>query len=255
MALFGKKNCDVCGGKIGLLGNRKLDDGNLCKECAKQLSPFFSERRRSTVADIKSQLEYREENKAAVAAFNVTRTLGLGTKVMLDEDAGKFIVSSAKRWQDANPDVLDYSMVTGVNLKIDESQEELTQEDKDGKEVSYNPPRKVYRYDFWITINVNHPYFNDIKFRINSSSIDVESRGTRFSLAGGSDIGNQSVEYRQCEEIANEIKEALTQVREGVRESVAAANAPKVAQTCSYCGATTMPDAQGRCEFCGGALS
>ncbi len=31
MGLFSKKYCDVCGEKIGLLGNRKLEDGNLCK--------------------------------------------------------------------------------------------------------------------------------------------------------------------------------------------------------------------------------
>ena len=35
MGLFDKKNCDICGEKIGLLGNRKLDDGNLCKNCAR----------------------------------------------------------------------------------------------------------------------------------------------------------------------------------------------------------------------------
>ena len=29
MGLFDKKICDICGEKIGLLGNRKLDDGNL----------------------------------------------------------------------------------------------------------------------------------------------------------------------------------------------------------------------------------
>ena len=38
---FDKKYCDVCGDKIGLLGNRKLEDGNLCKDCAKKLSPFL----------------------------------------------------------------------------------------------------------------------------------------------------------------------------------------------------------------------
>ena len=37
--LFDKKECSVCGGEIGLLGNRKLEDGNLCKECAAKLSP------------------------------------------------------------------------------------------------------------------------------------------------------------------------------------------------------------------------
>ena len=30
MGLFDKKYCDICGEKIGLLGNRKLDDRNLC---------------------------------------------------------------------------------------------------------------------------------------------------------------------------------------------------------------------------------
>lgn len=63
MGLFDKKICDICGEKIGLLGNRKLDDGNLCKDCAKKLSPWFEERRHSTVEDIKRQLEYREKNK------------------------------------------------------------------------------------------------------------------------------------------------------------------------------------------------
>ena len=72
MGLFDKKYCDVCGEKIGLLGNRKLEDGNLCKNCAKKLSPFFNERRSSTVDEIKQQLAYREENKRQLAYFNPT---------------------------------------------------------------------------------------------------------------------------------------------------------------------------------------
>ena len=75
MGLFDKKICDICGEKIGLLGNRKLDDGNLCKNCAKKLSPWFEERRHSTVEDIKRQLEYRENNKKAVMDFGITRQI------------------------------------------------------------------------------------------------------------------------------------------------------------------------------------
>ena len=93
---FKKKQCDICGGDIGLLGNKKLEDGNMCKNCAKKLSPFFSDRRNSTVAEIEAQLAYREANKDAVAAFNVTQTLGDSTKVLIDEDAGKFMVTSAR---------------------------------------------------------------------------------------------------------------------------------------------------------------
>ena len=54
--LFDKKVCDICGQEIGFLGQRKLEDGACCKECAAKLSPWFNERRRSTVADIKKQL-------------------------------------------------------------------------------------------------------------------------------------------------------------------------------------------------------
>ena len=144
MGLFSKKYCDVCGEKIGLLGNRKLEDGNLCKECAKKLSPWFSDRRQSTVTEIKEQLAYREANQEKVAQFHPTRSLGERTKVLLDEDAGKFMVTSARDWRQANPDVLDFADVTGCRLDIDETRDELTYEDADGKDQHYNPPRYEY---------------------------------------------------------------------------------------------------------------
>ena len=147
MGLFDKKYCDICGEKIGLLGNRKLENGNLCKNCAKKLSPWFSDRRNSTVDEIKAQLAYREENQGKVAAFHTTRTLGTDTKVLFDEDAGKFMVTRARNLVEANPDVLDFADVTGCNLDIDERRSELKREDKDGKEISYNPPRYEYSYD------------------------------------------------------------------------------------------------------------
>lgn len=76
MGFFDKKYCDICGEKIGLLGNRKLEDGNLCKECAKKLSPWFSERRNSTVEEIKEQLDWREKNRERVAQFHISRSFG-----------------------------------------------------------------------------------------------------------------------------------------------------------------------------------
>ena len=95
--LFDKKECAICGGEIGLLGNRKLDDGNLCKNCAAKLSPFFSERRHSTVEQIREQLAYREANREAVRAMHITRTLGTRTRVLIDENARKLIEEIRKR--------------------------------------------------------------------------------------------------------------------------------------------------------------
>jgi len=255
MGLFSKKFCDICGDKIGLLGNRKVEDGNLCGNCTKKLSPFFSERRRSTVADIKEQLAYRDENKAAVAAFHTTRTLGKGTKVLLDEDAEKFMVTSARKYEDENPDVLDFSQVTGCNADIKESRTEQKQKDQEGKDISYSPPRFVYSFDFNFIIHVNHPWFDEIRFRLNNQTIRVETTGSHLQNTGGQEVGRRSVDYCECEALAEEIKGILTHVRQSARDNIAATNAPKIAQLCPLCGATTIPDSQGRCEFCDGAIA
>ena len=254
MGLFDKKYCSVCGEKIGMLGNRKLEDGNLCKTCARKLSPWFSDRRNSTVEEIKNQLSYREENREKVAAFHTTRTLGTGTKVLLDEDAGLFMVTSARDLAEANPDVLAFSDVTGCNLDIDESRTELKREDKDGKKVSYIPPRYEYSYDFYITIFVNNPYFDEIRFRVNSSSVEITPPAARPGAPAGCNP-ETNVEYRNFKKLGEEIRQALTQVRRDVRKKIQQEAAPKAAVTCPYCGATTTPDASGCCEYCGGAVN
>lgn len=255
MGLFDKKYCDICGEKIGLLGNRKLENGNLCKNCAKKLSPWFSDRRSSTVEEIKQQLDYREENRQKVAAFHTTRTLGTNTKVLLDEDAGKFMVTRARDLQEANPDVLDFADVTGCNLDIDESRSELKREDKDGKEISYNPPRYEYAYDFYITIFVNNPYFDEIRFQLNSSSVDITPPPAMRPGMTTTFNPETNVEYRNYKKLGEEIRQVLTQVSRDVREKIEQAAAPKAAVTCPYCGATTTPDASGCCEYCGGAVN
>lgn len=205
MGLFSKKYCDVCSSKIGLLGNRKLVDGNLCKDCAQKLSPFFSERKQSTVVDIIEQLSYREENWSAVSRFNVSRTLGFGTKILLDEEAKKMIVTSSRHWQKENPDVVDFSQITGCNVNIEEEQKELTHKDKDNNEVGYNPPRFLYSYIFHIVIHVNSPWFDEIRFRLNPSAIEIEPPAWGVWKRSGTEVASRSAKYRETEAHAKEI--------------------------------------------------
>ena len=151
-----------------------MKNGNLCKKLRPKAFPLGSLiERNSTVEEIKAQLDYREENQKRSRHSTQTRTLGADTKVLLDEDAGKFMVTRARNLVEANPDVLDFADVTGCNLDIDESRTELKREDKDGREISYNPPRYEYSYDFYITIFVNNDYFDEIRFKINSGSVDI----------------------------------------------------------------------------------
>lgn len=293
MGLFDKKYCDFCGNKIGLLGNKKLEDGNMCKDCASKLSPWFSERRHSTKAEIQAQLGYREENKKAVAVFHTTRSLGRYTRLLIDEDARKFMVTSASNLEKANPDVLDYSQVTGCDLEISESRHELKQTGEDGKQVSYDPPLYEYSYDFHISIHVNHPYFDLIRFSLSNGYVKTGDRPDA-SMPGGqvspADTGNARFsDYYQYLNMGNEIKACVDCMRTGqsfpasftepVIPSVPAGEAIPEANVapedlpegtsaempdmpvvtaepvvCPWCGLNTIPDADGNCSFCGGSV-
>ena len=253
MGLFDKKYCDFCGGKIGLLGNRKLEDGNMCKECASKLSPWFSERRHSTKAEIAEQLAYREENKNAVRNFTTTRSIGNYMKLLLDENHQKFIVTSASNLEKANPDVLDFSQAAGCSLEIKESRTELKTKDKEGHFISYNPPRYEYSYNFFAKIDVNSPYFDDINYSISNGYIKVGERPMTGVQSNWRNLGN-------------EIKEAVDYMQRTARGEAAAGGAGAASSqpaqeqpqrgpvTCPYCGAATTPDANGCCEYCGSKL-
>ena len=239
MGLFDKKYCSVCGEKIGLLGNRKLEDGNLCKTCARKLSPFFSERRYSTVDQIKEQLAYREANKEKVAAFHPTRTFNCREYLILDEDKRQLIVTNYRNWKDENPDVIDFADVTGCDLDVNESRRDLYQKKSEVKQVSYEPKRYEYSYDFNMTIAVNNPYFSEIPIRVNDSEIKYRA----------------GVEYHRAELEAREIRDVLLGIRADHRQAVEEAAAPKKKVVCPYCGATTTPDEKGCCEYCGAPVA
>lgn len=247
--LFEKKICSICDNEIGLFGNNKLADGNMCDNCYKNLSPFFDNARKSTISQIQKQLAYREENKEAVKAFKVTRTLGKnGGKVLLDEDDGKFVAlkSSTTNWRADNPDVLKFSQITGCSMDVDEDEDkkEIKRKNSKGEDISFNPPRYEYsyKYDVYVNIDVQHEYFDKMRIKINNSSIETKNRGI-------------SAELDNCKNIAKQIQTSLTDARQDMRKKSAAAKAPKKAVTCPWCGATTVPDAGGCCEYCGGAVS
>lgn len=278
MGLFDKKYCDICGEKIGLLGNRKLEDGNLCKDCAKKLSPWFSDRRRSTVEDIKGQLTYREENREKAAQFRTTRSFGEEWKVLLDEDHRWFTVTRARDLAEANPDILDFDAITGCRMDIDESRTELTHEDADGKDVSYVPPRYEYSYDFFLIITVRHPYFDEMRFSLNSSSVYYEPQklpqrapmshapmdrpSGRPKMINASRVDPEDcAEYRKYRQMGDEICQALEQARSGGKQPAGAApeeNAVmrEAAQDIPAAGPWTCPACGGAntgrfCEYCG----
>ena len=190
MGLFDKKYCDICGEKIGLLGNRKLDDGNLCKECAKKLSPWFEERRHSTVDSIKEQLAYREANKAKVSAFQITREFATNRyHVYIDDTKGQFAIARSMN-VDENPDIVDLSQIISCKLDVQQNREEEQYRDKDGNLQDYVPPRYRYSYDYAIKLAVSSPWFDDMDFDLSSFAIDEHERQKIMDMEN---TGNQIV--------------------------------------------------------------
>lgn len=178
--LFEKKECSICGGEIGLLGNRKLEDGNCCKNCAKKLSPWFEERRHSTVEQINEQLAYREENQNKLAGFRVSQIIGDYYKLYVEEANGvptRFFVTTADDYMDANPDIIEFKDLMSCTTDIRTNENELKKDDGNGNQVSYNPPRFETDYDFYINMTIaNNPYFDDIRFKLNGSTVTLETR-------------------------------------------------------------------------------
>ena len=262
MGLFDKKYCDICGEKIGLFGNRKLEDGNMCKHCAKKLSPWFDDRRHSTLEEIKDQLAYREQNLQDLQDFQPTWEVGDSWKVYVDEDAGTFLVTKDKpnQWQEENPDLFNLDEVQECNLDVDETRSELYYTDEDGNDVSYSPRRYEYKYYFKMTIVLDHPFVDEIKFNLNDwEALRIEYSDRSFFGTGTFNPERDS-EYRHYMDMADEIINMLTEEYEEEEEE----EAQEVFEdengksfrvvTCPYCGAKSRMTYNGRCENCGGNL-
>ncbi len=207
--IFKKKECAICGGEIGLLGNRKLEDGDCCKSCAAKLSPWFDERRHSTVEQIKAQLAYREQNEAALASFKPIKIIGKNYKMYVEYDGqnpSRFIVTRFDLMTEGNPDIVPFANVMNCEVVIRDSRTEEKRRNESGEYVSYNPPRYKFRYDFYIKLIIRDiPWFDDMCFKVNDRTVEIISElDTRFGRNGDIDP-TFNPEYREYDAMCDEI--------------------------------------------------
>lgn len=151
--------------------------------------------------------------------------------------------------------ILNYSQLTGSHLDIDEGRRELRRTGKDGKQVSYDPPRYEYSYNFDFTITVDTPYFDEMSFRLNPRPIILESEAPSvFSLVRSIDP-SYNIEYRRYIQLADEMRAAVDQAR-AVSHAAPTANrvqniptpAASVEWICPACGGSNTGKF---CEYCG----
>ena len=239
MALFGnlfkKKECAICGGEIGLLGNRKLEDGNMCKKCASKLSPWFEDRRHATVADVEKQLEYRAQNEQELKSFNPTRSFGNYYKMHVEERNGvpyRFVVSNDSNWRSENPDIILFKDVTDCTLDVDKYERELKYKDESGEEKSYFPQRFEYNYNFFVEMKIaNNPYFDDIRFKLNNSAVIIESErigGGMGILSARKQDHTYHPQYRVYQQMFEDLQNTVQNGKSGVSTMGQAAGADPI---------------------------
>ena len=86
-----------------------------------------------------------------------------------------------------------------------------------------------------------------MKFDVNNTLL-VEKDGDPRKTA-------HSTDYEECRKIAEAIKEAVLGIHQEARTMEEEAEKPKAALVCPFCGATTVPDAAGNCEYCGACIT
>ena len=269
---FKKKDCEICGKEVGMFGYKKLEDGEICKDCVKLLSPWFDDRRHSTVEQIKAQLAYREENKAALNAFRPTVAYGERYTLRAELVNGvptRFVVERGDNYKDENADIVNFKDVISFNIDVRERDRELKRRNSEGEMVSYIPPRYEYSYDFYAEIHVNHPYFDEIRFEINRDTLNLETvehrSGFGATLLGRSFDPTLYPEYRQYRKECDELEELFRAGMQGIplngyAPAVPAepapqsepAPAPSGPKFCSNCGAPA--DGGKFCQSCGSRL-
>ena len=193
MGLFSKKSCSICGEKVGLFGGLKLKDGNLCKNCKSKLSPFFDEGKSSTVEDIQAQLKYREENYKNLDKLEINKIYGEFGVILIDEKNKKFVavadtsdglfkspkkVTSIEDIKDKNPDIIDFSDIEDVEIKVIQTSREEKQT-INNEQVSYDPKHYTYMIGYTIIIKTKHPYAKSIRLDIKNGTVQIYNVGLR----------------------------------------------------------------------------
>lgn len=242
--VFKKKDCEICGKEVGLLGYKKLEDGEICKDCVKLLSPWFDDRRHSTVEQIKRQIAAREENRRELQAWSHNLCFGEWQKIYIRMENGvpeSFVVSSDSSYKDANADIIPFADVSSCDVDIRESHTELKRTNDQGERVSYNPPRFEYDYDFYIKLNITGiEYIDDIRFKLNRSTLHLETVQNRGIFIQSFDPMLYP-EYREYKAVCDTVAEIISCGQRGMvwTDSRSANTAPVSAASVAATTAST----------------
>ena len=269
MGLFDAKYCDICGNKLGLLGNTKVEDGQLCKECGGKLSPYYHPRHQ-TLENVKKHLAYREQNKQALASFKADKVYGNGKKIYVDSAGRRFVVSRYSDFTKNNPDIISFDDVKKIERDIVEDRDEILKEGEDGKKIPYVPPRFEYEYSVFVKMSAaNADIDSDIsvelsendradhKFRDSFKKYCAEAKDFVNAVKPGTIVEEEKTEGKPVTAAKPaEVKPAAPAKPEPAQAKAEALPKFKKIIRCAKCGYTSNgPEIPKFCPNCGDAIT
>lgn len=205
------KYCDICGDKCGIFTREKLENGLICGKCRSKLSYWFLRSEtlsKYTIADIKAQLCYRENNKNLIYLFHSTQQIQINNQILLkvDDGAEKFMIVNQR--EDSNPDVLDLSKY--IDCVVD-SEEKIEKHKEESGRVYYDTTCK-----FYIVIRVNTPYYTQINVENKSLSLrtysDPDDPFYIPSYEESKEYNKYETDKLEAKNVANTIAEAINRI-------------------------------------------
>lgn len=208
-----EKRCILCGAEADSFGSRAIAEGWLCGGCIEKMSPWFRVRQDIAPEELRAHLDYRERNKALLADFHPAVRLWRNPTLYLDDVRRQFAVSDAltKDFPAENPDILEYAQILQCDVEIEEHRTELKQFSPGLGRISYRPKRYNYRFHVWVRILVSHPFFHEMRFRLNQRPLDVSGKDVAASVQGKV-VRNR--DYQSCVQTAKQMREVLLKARD-----------------------------------------
>ncbi len=269
--VFEKKVCDVCGTPIEHFQNKKLRNGNCCKKCISELSPWFKDIKTATVENIRYQVYWRKQNYIKIQTFNPTKVMGTDFKVFVDESKHEFAVTQSSDHFSSRSDIINCECINRCIVDIIEYKKEIKYIDSNDETHSFVPPYFASSFDFFVEIGVTIPYINVIRFKINPSPVN-NGQEDKINLGqngiinkfkdmmyvnrsfngktSNSDEVRTSIEYKKYEAIANEIKDCLLYYK---NQQIEIKNKAMSIIHCPWCNSKLYKNTN-ICNYCGGPI-
>ena len=120
-----QERCSLCNEELSRYGNKQLADGIMCRNCAKLVSPWYTDDdlKEMTVEALRDHLEYRKQNEEKVAAFKESRKVDGKYSLYIDDEDGLFMLSKRKDLQKDNPDVLALGDIEEIEVSEERYQD------------------------------------------------------------------------------------------------------------------------------------